>query len=139
MESGRIIVSSNAKFYEYNSVPETSRAYTEQCVSNTLINSSTIEPAGGADAVDTEAAVDTNSKKKISNYSKGLVEELLHGALLEAEINVRRSGRQRQPLLKLTYKNALTGDNDADMTYMFAAHEPSNHEGATVEDDFNNW
>lgn len=51
------------KFYKYSSVPRTSLAYTEQSVLDTLILSYAIEFPGGANVLDTKAAIDKDSNE----------------------------------------------------------------------------
>lgn len=89
--------------------------------------------------VDTEADLDTDSDEESIEHSGGQEEALLQEIPVEEERNIRRSGWQRQPLLRLIYEHTITNDEDDDVTDIFVAHEPSNYEDAIMDDDFDKW
>ncbi|MEM7213687.1 MAG: radical SAM protein [Pseudomonadota bacterium] len=133
IETGRIIVSGNAKFYEFDSVSVTSAAYTEVSVFDTLLEECTVN---SVDVPRNESEV-----PQVENDTEEFDDEAepAEEAPAAEEPERRRSGRIRQPPLRLTYEHTLTDDEDEDVADMYVAHEPSTYEEATLDDDRDKW
>lgn len=79
--------------------------------------------------------MDKNSDEDTNNQSLAPEEALEREAPSEREREKHRCGRAFQPPVRLTYKNALTYDKDADLANIFVAHEAYNYDEATRGDN----